>query len=108
MAFSICEPLCLKFPLRDLGVNHSLLMKLLFCDNKAARDIAHNPVQHDRTKHVKVDRFFIKEKLEEKKLNCPQFGPRIKWLIYSQRLVRVTSSQASSTCWACVTYMHQL
>lgn len=28
----------------------------------AARDIAHNPVQHDCTKHVEVDRFFIKEK----------------------------------------------
>ena len=25
--------------------------------------IAHNPVQHDRTKHVKIDRHFIKEKL---------------------------------------------
>ena len=38
----------------------------LFCDNKAACDIAHNPMQHDRTKHVEVDRFFIKEKLD----NC--------------------------------------
>ena len=31
-----------------------------FCDNKAAIDIAHNPVQHDHTKHVEVDRNFIK------------------------------------------------
>ena len=34
------------------------------CDNKEACDIAHNLVQHDRTKHVEVDRFFIKEKLD--------------------------------------------
>jgi hypothetical protein len=36
----------------------------LWCDNKSAISIAHNPVQHDRTKHVEIDRFFIKEKLD--------------------------------------------
>ena len=35
----------------------------LYCDNKAAINIAHNPVQHDRTKHVEIDRHFIKENL---------------------------------------------
>ena len=36
----------------------------LYCDNKAAISIAHNPVHHDRTKHVEVDRHFIKEKID--------------------------------------------
>jgi len=36
----------------------------LYCDNKCAISIAHNPVQHDRTKHIEVDRHFIKEKLD--------------------------------------------
>lgn len=35
----------------------------LYCDNKAAIGIAHNHVHHDRTKHIEVDRHFIREKL---------------------------------------------
>ena len=36
----------------------------LYCDNKSAISIAHNPVQHDRMKHIEVDKHVIKEKLE--------------------------------------------
>ena len=36
----------------------------LYCDNNAIINIAHNLVQHDRTKHVEVDHHFIKEKME--------------------------------------------
>lgn len=39
----------------------------LHCDNKVATNIAHNPVQHDTTKHVEVDSYFIKAKLGKKK-----------------------------------------
>jgi len=37
----------------------------LWCDNKTTINIANNPVQHDRTKHVEIDRFFIKERLDD-------------------------------------------
>ncbi|KAM2106062.1 hypothetical protein ACFX1R_016493 [Malus domestica] len=73
MALGICELLWLKFLLQDVGVKQGLPMKL-FCDNKAARDIAHNHVQHDRTKHVEVDRFFIKEKLDSKVIEVLPIG----------------------------------
>ncbi|KAM1582752.1 hypothetical protein ACFX14_030431 [Malus domestica] len=43
IAVGICEILWLKLLLRDLGIKHDQPMKL-FCDNKAVRDIAHNPV----------------------------------------------------------------
>ena len=43
----------------------------LYCDSKAAISIAHNPVQHDRTKHVEVDRHFIKEKLNSGNICTP-------------------------------------
>nr|GEU51147.1 putative RNA-directed DNA polymerase [Tanacetum cinerariifolium] len=39
--------------------------------NKAAIQISENPVQHDRTKHVEVDRHFIKEKLEAGIIELP-------------------------------------
>ncbi|CAL9014363.1 unnamed protein product, partial [Prunus brigantina] len=43
----------------------------LYCDNTVAIAIAHNPVQHDRTKHVEVDRNFIKEKLDAEIVSFP-------------------------------------
>ncbi|RVW80018.1 hypothetical protein CK203_055833 [Vitis vinifera] len=42
---------------------------------KTACDIAHNPVQHDRTKHVEVDKFFNKEKLDDKIMELPKIRP---------------------------------
>ena len=32
----------------------------LYCDNKSAISITHNPVQHDTTKHIEVDRHFVR------------------------------------------------
>ncbi|WJZ98924.1 hypothetical protein VitviT2T_017413 [Vitis vinifera] len=65
MTLGLCEALWLTLLLHDLGYLSKQPIRL-FCDNKATCDIAHNPVQHDRTKHVDVDRFFIKEKLDDK------------------------------------------
>ncbi|RVW28647.1 Retrovirus-related Pol polyprotein from transposon RE1 [Vitis vinifera] len=50
--------------LDDLRIKWDGPMKL-YCDNKSTINIAHNPIQHDRTKHIEIDRHFIKEKLEE-------------------------------------------
>uniref|UniRef100_A0A2N9EE05 Reverse transcriptase Ty1/copia-type domain-containing protein n=1 Tax=Fagus sylvatica TaxID=28930 RepID=A0A2N9EE05_FAGSY len=63
VAHGICEVMWIKRMLEELKASDSLPMKL-YCDNKAAISIAHNPVLHDRTKHVEVDKHFIKEKLE--------------------------------------------
>ena len=71
MALGICEALWLRLLLMDLGYLPRKPIRL-YCDNKAASDIAHNLVQHDCTKHVEVDRFFIKEKLDEKLVEWPK------------------------------------
>ena len=62
MALAIYELMWLKGLLRELQVNLENPMRL-YCDNKAAINIAHNLVQHDRAKHVEIDRHFIKERL---------------------------------------------
>ena len=71
MALGLCEALWLRLFLQDLGCQSRQPIQL-YCDNKTACDIAHNPVQHDRTKHVEVDRFFIKEKLDGKIMELPK------------------------------------
>ena len=65
----------------------------LFCDNKATCGIAHNPVQHDRTKHVEVDRFFIKEKLDDKIVELPKIRSEDQ---LADILTKVVSSQVFS------------
>jgi hypothetical protein len=55
----LCEILWIKGLLKELGYLMEIEIKM-YCDNKAAIAIANNLVQHDRTKHLKVDRHFIK------------------------------------------------
>jgi len=56
--------------LDDLKVSINGPMQLL-CDNQSAISITHNLVQHDCTKHVKIDSHFIKEKIEAKVICIP-------------------------------------
>ncbi|CAM8992960.1 unnamed protein product [Rhodiola kirilowii] len=54
MAAVCCELTWLARLLKDMGV-HVPPEIPLYCDNKAAIHIAHNPVFHERTKHVELD-----------------------------------------------------
>ena len=68
-----CELLWVKIILENLNIQWSKPMKLYY-DNKSAINIAHNPVQHDRTKRIEIDRHFIKEKLDSG-LICTPYIP---------------------------------
>ncbi|KAK4400851.1 hypothetical protein Sango_1191200 [Sesamum angolense] len=70
MAKAICELLWIRNLIQELNVKQNKPIKL-YCDSKATCDIAHNPIQHDRTKHVGIERHFIKEKLEVKVIEVP-------------------------------------
>ena len=63
IAQGMCEGLCIKKLLEELRIAMKLPIKL-YCDKKTAISISLNLVQHDRTKHVEVNRHFIKEKVE--------------------------------------------
>ena len=63
VAHGICEGMWIKRILEELKFPQSKPIKI-YCDNKAAISIAHNPVLHDRTKHIEVDKHFIKEKID--------------------------------------------
>jgi hypothetical protein len=64
MAHGVCELLWVQILLTELQLFKSKPL-MLYCDNKAAIDIANNPIHHDRTKHIEIDRHFIKEKLDK-------------------------------------------
>jgi hypothetical protein len=64
MTQGLCEILWVRNLLSELKVTRKGPSRL-YCDNKSAINIVNNPVQHDRTKHVEIDLFFIKEKIDD-------------------------------------------
>ena len=63
MTLALCELLWLCIVLEDLKIKIQGSIELV-CDNQLTISIAHNLVQHDMTKHVEIDRHFIKKKLD--------------------------------------------
>lgn len=73
MSQGTCEIIWLSKVLKELRIMVECPMKL-YCDGKAVISIAHNRVQHDRTKHIEIDRHFIKEQIEAGETYLP-FAP---------------------------------
>ena len=64
MASGLCELMWLKILLTELQLYDGIPPQL-YCDNQAAINMVNNHVHHDRTKHIEIDRHFIREKLED-------------------------------------------
>ncbi|CAM8879336.1 unnamed protein product [Rhodiola kirilowii] len=65
MAAMCCELVWLARLIADMGVP-VMQSILLHCDNKAALHIAHNPVFHERTKHVELDCHLVRAHVTSK------------------------------------------
>ena len=63
MASTVSELVWIIALYKELGEEIHLPVKL-FCDSKAALQIAANPVYHERTKHIEVGCHFIREKIQ--------------------------------------------
>jgi hypothetical protein len=55
MVSGLCELMWLKILLPELRLFDGAPI-CLYCDNQADVKILHNPVHHDRTKHIEIDR----------------------------------------------------
>ena len=64
MSKGIDEVMWIKNILNELKLNY-IKPIVIRCDNKSAISIAHDPVYHDRMKHVNIDRFYIQDHLEQ-------------------------------------------
>lgn len=73
MASTVCELKWLSYLLHDFGINVSLPISL-YCDNNVALHITVNPVFHERTKYLEIDRHLVRHHLNEGFIQ-PQFVP---------------------------------
>lgn len=62
MAQEFCGLPGFRMLLSEVGFPPQKTMEL-YCDNQAARRIASNLVDHDKTKHAGVDRYIIKKRV---------------------------------------------
>lgn len=67
MATKVHEILWLRLLLKDLQAPQMAATQLYY-DNQATRHIANNPIFHERTQHGKMDRYFIRERVQSKEI----------------------------------------
>ena len=54
--------------LQEIGYSQDRGITIILADNQGSINLAKNPTQHARTKHIDIQHHFIREKVEEKKI----------------------------------------
>ena len=95
IALGICEGMWIKKVLSELDLNNDQGFEVL-SDSQSAMSIAKNPVQHDRTKHIEIDRHFIHEKVNSGVANLQYVSTKKQMAdIFTKALPRVTFDELS-------------
>ena len=63
MTQSVSEIMWICYLLMEVDIKTSVPTKL-WCNNQAAMHIASNPVFHEWTKHIEIDCYFVREKIQ--------------------------------------------
>ncbi|GKA19544.1 hypothetical protein Tco_0699459 [Tanacetum coccineum] len=61
------QALWMKQALIDYGIR--LDDVLIMCDNKGAKDLSKNPVQHSRTKHIEIRHHFLRDNVQKSNIS---------------------------------------
>lgn len=73
MAITCCELKWLRYLLHDLCVPQPHPTPL-YCNNQTALHISSNPVFHDQTKNIEIDRYFIHDEIQAQRI-VPSYVP---------------------------------
>ncbi|CAL0322504.1 unnamed protein product [Lupinus luteus] len=60
----VCEIQWLEYLFNDLHIPFTIPTSV-YCDNRSAIYLAHNPVFHERTKHIEIDCHLVREKIKK-------------------------------------------
>ncbi|XP_026417439.1 uncharacterized protein LOC113312921 [Papaver somniferum] len=77
LAHTTSEIIWLRWLLSDMGVVISTPTPL-FCDNKAAIQITHNDVFHERTKHIEIDCHFTRHHFKHETITLPHVSSKFQ------------------------------